>query len=101
MPLYEYRCDSCDKVREVMQKFSDAPLSNCPDCQSPVQKLMSLSSFSLKGTGWYTTDYKRASSSGSSDAGSKPAAGKEASACAGGEKSGAGTCDKSGACSSN
>jgi putative FmdB family regulatory protein len=62
MPLYEYRCDPCDKVHEVMQKFSDAPLAECPACKGPVSKLMSRSSFALKGSGWYTTDYKRSSS---------------------------------------
>lgn len=59
MPLYEYQCSKCDRVHEVMQKFSDAPLSECPECQGPVTKLMSMNSFSLKGSGWYTTDYKR------------------------------------------
>ncbi len=60
MPLYEYKCLSCEKICEVMQKFSDAPLESCPDCQGSVTKLVSLGSFSLKGSGWYTTDYKRA-----------------------------------------
>lgn len=59
MPIYEYRCEQCQKIHEVMQKFSDAPLETCPDCESPVQKQMSLSSFALKGTGWYATDYKK------------------------------------------
>lgn len=66
MPLYEYRCEACDKVHEVMQKFSDSPLTQCPECGKPVTKLMSLNSFSLKGTGWYSTDYKKSSSSSSS-----------------------------------
>ena len=42
-----------------IQKFSDAPLSECPECRSPVKKLMSMNSFALQGSGWYTTDYKR------------------------------------------
>ena len=69
MPLYEYECDSCKKILEIMQKFSDSPLTQCPECQGPVRKLMSLNSFALKGSGWYTTDYKRADKkdSGSSD----------------------------------
>jgi putative FmdB family regulatory protein len=66
MPLYEYECDACRKVHEVMQKFADAPLAECPECQGPVRKLMSLNSFALKGSGWYTTDYKRAGKSDSS-----------------------------------
>jgi putative FmdB family regulatory protein len=59
MPLYEYQCASCQKVHEVMQKFSDAPLTECPDCNGVMTKLVSMSSFALKGSGWYTTDYKR------------------------------------------
>jgi putative FmdB family regulatory protein len=59
MPLYEYQCETCKKVHEFIQKFSDAPMTECPECKGPLHKLMSLNSFSLKGTGWYTTDYKR------------------------------------------
>ena len=77
MPLYEYQCPSCKKVLEVMQKFADAPLTECPECNGPVTKLMSLGSFALKGQGWYVTDYKRkgADSSSGSESGSKPASG--------------------------
>lgn len=58
MPIYEYQCDKCQQVTEAMQKFSDKPLTKCEHCGGKLQKLMSLSSFALKGTGWYTTDYK-------------------------------------------
>jgi putative FmdB family regulatory protein len=61
MPLYEYKCSDCEKVHEVIQKFADAPLEICPTCQGPLTKLISMSSFSLKGSGWYTTDYKKSS----------------------------------------
>ena len=61
MPMYEYECSRCQKVHEVIQKFSDAPLEACPDCQGALTKLMSRSSFSLKGSGWYSTDYRRSS----------------------------------------
>lgn len=66
MPLYEYECEKCQKIHEVIRKFSDAPLSTCPDefCQGAVKKLMSMNSFALQGSGWYTTDYKRKGSSG-------------------------------------
>lgn len=57
MPIYEYECTSCGKVTEVMQKFSDAPLTICPSCGGSLRKLISLSTFHLKGTGWYVTDY--------------------------------------------
>jgi len=59
MPLYEYECQSCHSHHEFMQKFSDEPMSTCPSCQGPLKKLMSLASFSLKGSGWYSTDYKK------------------------------------------
>jgi len=60
MPLYEYECEKCHKIEEVMQKISDGPLEFCGQegCDGKLTKLMSMSSFSLKGTGWYTTDYK-------------------------------------------
>jgi putative FmdB family regulatory protein len=62
MPIYEYKCEKCVKIHEVMQKFSDPKLTECPDCTGPIEKLMSLSAFSLKGTGWYVTDYKKKAS---------------------------------------
>jgi putative FmdB family regulatory protein len=66
MPIYEYQCPKCEKVFDVIQKFSDAPLEKCEECGGPVSKMVSMSSFALKGTGWYTTDYKRASGASAS-----------------------------------
>jgi len=57
MPIYEYECKRCGKVEEVLQKFSDKPLTKCRHCSGKLHKLVSLSSFHLKGTGWYVTDY--------------------------------------------
>jgi len=57
MPIYEYGCLKCGKIHEMMQKFSDAPLGLCPECGGEVKKLISNTSFVLKGTGWYATDY--------------------------------------------
>jgi putative FmdB family regulatory protein len=57
MPVYEYECQECQKVFEVQQKIADKPLSDCPECQAPVKKLMSMSSFQLKGGGWYADGY--------------------------------------------
>lgn len=57
MPVYEYECQECSKVFEVQQKIADNPLSNCPECQGPVKKLMSMTSFQLKGGGWYADGY--------------------------------------------
>ena len=57
MPIYEYECTKCGKVEEIFQKFSDKPLIKCRHCAGKLQKLISQSSFHLKGTGWYVTDY--------------------------------------------
>jgi putative FmdB family regulatory protein len=57
MPIYEYECLKCQKVTEAIQKFSDAPLSVCPRCSGEMKKLVSSSSFHLKGGGWYADGY--------------------------------------------
>ncbi len=57
MPVYEYECDVCRKVFEVQQRMADAPLSSCPECEGSVRKVMSMSSFQLKGGGWYADGY--------------------------------------------
>ena len=59
MPIYEYRCDHCGHQFEVLQKISDAPVKNCPKCNSNnPRRLVSAAAFKLKGTGWYETDFK-------------------------------------------
>jgi len=58
MPLYEYKCKSCKRQFEVLQKMSEEPLEECLYCSGRVEKLISRSSFQLKGSGWYVTDYK-------------------------------------------
>ena len=62
MPIYEYECTKCGKVEEVIQKFSDKPLTKCKSCSGKLHKLVSQSTFHLKGTGWYVTDYANKSS---------------------------------------
>lgn len=57
MPMYEYKCKKCDLVFEVMQKFSDAPLTKCKSCDGVVEKQISQTAFSLKGSGWYQQGY--------------------------------------------
>ena len=57
MPIYEYECLKCGKTTEAMQKFSDPPLQECAYCKGKLHKLISMSTFHLKGSGWYTTDY--------------------------------------------
>jgi putative FmdB family regulatory protein len=59
MPLYEYKCNSCGKVFEVLQKFSDEPLSVHAECGGPAERLISAPAFHLKGSGWYATDYAK------------------------------------------
>ncbi len=68
MPIYEYRCDSCGTRQEVLQKISDAPLTDCPSCGRPgLQKLVSAAGFHLKGSGWYATDFRGGSKGGKED----------------------------------
>ncbi len=65
MPIYEYECAKCGHIQEIMQKISDKPLSKCPQCSGKLHKLISQSSFHLKGTGWYVTDYANKTNSSS------------------------------------
>jgi len=62
MPLYEYRCTSCKSMFEVIQKFSDRPLRKCKECSGKLEKIISRSSFMLKGEGWYADNYGKGSS---------------------------------------
>ena len=57
MPIYEYECTKCGNQTEVWQKFSDKPLTKCEKCKGKMKKLISQSTFHLKGSGWYVTDY--------------------------------------------
>lgn len=57
MPIYEYVCQECEQHHEVMQKISEEPLTACPSCGGMLRKMISSTSFVLKGTGWYATDY--------------------------------------------
>ena len=66
MPIYEYECTNCGRIEEVIQKFSDKPLAKCSQCKGKLHKLISHSSFHLKGTGWYVTDYAGKSGGNSS-----------------------------------
>lgn len=61
MPLYEYRCSACGKTFEVLQKFSDAPLTVHEGCGGQLERLISPPALQFKGSGWYITDYARGS----------------------------------------
>jgi putative FmdB family regulatory protein len=74
MPLYEYHCRRCDQVFEVMQKFSDDPLSVHEGCGGEVDRLLSPPALQFKGSGWYVTDYGRDGGSGGSNGSDKPKA---------------------------
>jgi putative FmdB family regulatory protein len=62
MPIYEYICSNCRETTEIIQKFSDKPLTKCPHCSGKLTRMISNCSFHLKGTGWYVTDYKKGDS---------------------------------------
>jgi putative FmdB family regulatory protein len=59
MPLYEYRCTVCGHRFERIRKFSDPPLTECPECGGLVEKLISSPAIQFKGAGWYVNDYAR------------------------------------------
>ena len=63
MPLYEYQCDNCNEIFEVMQKFSDQALETHKKCGGTVRRLISAPAFHFKGSGWYVTDYAKGSKS--------------------------------------
>ncbi len=66
MPIYEYKCDACNKTFEVLQKINEEPLHSCLYCNGHVEKLVSASSFQFKGSGWYVSDYKNKNNNSSS-----------------------------------
>ena len=69
MPIYAYRCETCGFTKDVLQKVSDAPLTDCPSCgKSSFNKQLTAAGFQLKGTGWYVTDFRNGSSGTSAPA---------------------------------
>ena len=59
MPIYAYRCEACGFAKDVLQKISDMPLTDCPACgKSSFKKQVTAAGFQLKGTGWYVTDFR-------------------------------------------
>jgi len=77
MPIYAYKCESCGHAKDVLQKMSDAPLSDCPACGAPsFRKQLTAAGFQLKGSGWYVTDFRNGGGAAA------PAAGATAGATA-------------------
>jgi putative FmdB family regulatory protein len=65
MPIYAYKCDACGQAKDVLQKMSDAALTECPACGAPqFSKQLTAPGFQLKGTGWYATDFKGGGATG-------------------------------------
>ncbi|MFL6666158.1 MAG: FmdB family zinc ribbon protein, partial [Burkholderia ambifaria] len=59
MPIYAYRCEACGFAKDMLQKMSDAPLSQCPECgKDAFRKQVTAAGFQLKGSGWYVTDFR-------------------------------------------
>ena len=80
MPLYEYQCDACAHRFEQIQRFSDPPLTSCPECGGAVRKLVSSPAIQFKGSGWYVTDYARQGKKDPAEAEAKAGAGADGAA---------------------
>jgi putative FmdB family regulatory protein len=108
MPIYAYKCDACGHAKDVLQKMSDATLTDCPACGAPkFNKQLTAPGFQLKGTGWYATDFKGGGATGaaastSAAADAAPASADSASAGAASavaaDTASAGSCAPSCAC---
>jgi putative FmdB family regulatory protein len=84
MPIYAYKCESCGHSKDVLQKMSDAPLTDCPQCGAATfKKQLTAAGFQLKGSGWYVTDFR-----GGAQAGAPAGQGAEPGAAAAGSKPG-------------
>lgn len=90
MPIYAYRCDACGHGRDVLQKMSDAPLTDCPSCGAAgsFKKQLTAAGFQLKGSGWYVTDFRGGSGGTSAPAAAGGAAASAPAPASGGESSG-------------
>jgi putative FmdB family regulatory protein len=69
MPIYAYKCSTCGHAKDVLQKISDAPLTDCPECgASTFSKQVTAAGFQLKGSGWYVTDFRNNGNAGANGA---------------------------------
>ncbi|MFZ6691270.1 FmdB family zinc ribbon protein [Undibacterium sp. SXout20W] len=74
MPIYAYRCDECGFAKDVLQKISDEPLTECPSCgKSAFKKQVTAAGFQLKGSGWYVTDFRGGTGSAATTGTAAPA----------------------------
>ena len=74
MPIYAYKCDSCGFAKDVLQKISDTPLSQCPSCGAETyRKQVTAAGFQLKGSGWYVTDFRGGGNGAAAKSDDKPA----------------------------
>jgi putative FmdB family regulatory protein len=78
MPIYEYQCAKCG-VFEAIQRITENPLKKCPTCKGKVERLISATSFVLKGSGWYATDYAKSGNTNKSETSSDSSASNAAS----------------------
>ncbi|MEM5345956.1 FmdB family zinc ribbon protein [Paraburkholderia azotifigens] len=77
MPIYAYRCESCGFAKDVLQKMSDAPLTQCPECGTDAfRKQVTAAGFQLKGSGWYVTDFRGGNSGGAASNGASASGSK-------------------------
>ena len=81
MPIYAYKCESCGHAKDVLQKISDAPLTDCPACgKATFAKQLTAAGFQLKGSGWYATDFRGGSSTSTPSAAAESSDSKPAQA---------------------
>ena len=105
MPIYAYRCETCGFAKDVLQKMSDEPLSQCPECgKDTFRKQVTAAGFQLKGSGWYVTDFRGGTSAPASAAAAPAASSSESTSStssassAGGEASSAPAASCGGGC---
>ncbi len=101
MPIYAYRCEACGFAKDVLQKISDAPLTDCPNCgKAEFRKQVTAAGFQLKGTGWYVTDFRGGSGGAGSTSPAKPGDSGSGSSSSSSESSSAGGSDSAPAAAS-
>ncbi len=77
MPIYEYQCPKCKAAKELQHGMSESPKVKCPVCKAPMQRVISVNSFQLKGDGWFKTSGSYAKTGAVKSGGEKPAAAKK------------------------